>query len=234
LSKTPRDIVIETLHARIAEGSAHFPRPTTVGAPTELLKSSSSSAEVLPESTWRETLLSCQECALHSARTRVVAPENFLAQRIMLVSDFPDSSDENAPKASPLFAPQSSPHNVLQRLLNYLGLANEVHRAFAIKCVSPKGIPNDALRTCSKHLVREVSLVNPDVIVCSGPRSAQSLLNGKVESSVLLSELCAVGPLTIEGRERLVLLIPAARELETFEKWRGPVAAFLKQNLAQV
>ena len=180
------------------------------------------------------SLENCTRCTLCQGRQRVVTSSAIDKKPIVFVSDFPEVTDEAASSAELLFSNPTSVHNVLQRLLTYLSLSEIVFRTFAIRCVPQKGIPNDALGECNNHLCAEIAAVDPTFIVCCGLRSAQSVLYKLPHSFTQLPEVGEIPPVMIEGKQRRILLIPSARELEANEKWRGATAAFLKRTLPQV
>jgi uracil-DNA glycosylase family 4 len=229
------------MHTLSAEGVRHFPKPSL--PKQESLPQKSSETQISSQSAsdlgaqFKDLLASlsdCSACALSQGRNRVIAAHQFLPQKIMVVSDFPEPADELASAEEPLFTTQKSPHQVLQRLFNYLGISQSIHRSFAIKCIAPRGIPNTTPQTCARYLLAEINCVDPEVIICAGLRSARSVLSKTTWNIAETPELGEIGPLLIQGRFRKVLVVPASTELEANEKWRGPVGAFLKQALAQV
>jgi uracil-DNA glycosylase family 4 len=247
VNRTAPGSIIDIMHSLSSGGVRHFPKPQSplpdqASHPTPPQKTSQESSistclEVAPNSrcpTLLSSLPECKDCPLSQNRTRVVTPHQFIPQKVMVVSDYPEPADESAPLEEPLFTAHKSPHQVLQRMFHYLGISQSIHRTFAIKCTAPRGIPNTSAQSCAKYLLAEIACVNPEIIICSGLRSARSILSTAIWNFAETPELGEIGSIPIEGRPRRLLLIPSATELEANEKWRGPVGAFLKQALAQV
>lgn len=207
----------ERFEALLAQGVTRFPRPSEAPLPEAEVESASQTP------TPGDTVAAdpCPNCPLAAQRKRIVASARTTRAPIMVIADFPSPDDENSTDPQ-LFASPAGESAVLHNLLQRLGHPPEaVHRAFALKCVPHRGIPNGALATCAALLAREIRSVDPDVILAFGLRTCQVLAGIAGTSLPPPPEAGEWGTFALAGRNRRTLALPSFRELSAFKEWRA-------------
>jgi uracil-DNA glycosylase len=207
--------VTEQYLAQIARGVQRFPPPHSASEAAleveQLPSEIASPAHRLPSE------LKCEKCPLKSSRTQLVAEPSFSPRKYMALLDFPDAAEQDSPE---LFRNEKLASHIAMRLLMRLGIQEQTHKSFALKCVPKNGIPNGALKSCHDPLQFELERVAPQVLFCFGLRALLSLatLYGfQLEQSVEIGELIHT---KLPFR---VFCLPSVRELESFPEWRAAV-----------
>lgn len=124
--------------------------------------------------TWRRLCLSCRRCALREGARGVVFGEGNPHAAIMFVGEGPGSDEDKLGRPFVGAAGQ-----LLDRILTAAGLAREdVYIANVVKCRPPGNrLPQrDEIAACLPLLGRQISLVDPLIIVCLGAVAAQALI----------------------------------------------------------
>lgn len=234
IQSNPAAQIFERYCAQVAHGVQHFPRPVSAqpkAPPHEEITSATVRVELAD-------VPACVRCDLASTRKRVVLARTFEARPFMALADFPEVHDE---EALALFSQDTAASALLVRLFAKLGIDDQVHRSFALKCVPRKSVPNGALEACKPNMLAEITAVDPDVIFCFGVRSFLSLsslasislpsmshsqASNKADSHSGQGGLIECGEcpaVHIAGRDRRVFVFPAARDLAAFPEWRSGV-----------
>jgi uracil-DNA glycosylase len=122
-----------------------------------------------------EAIQSCVKCPLHQGRTHAVPGEGNPQAMIMLVGEAPGEIEDR--QGRPFVGPSG---RFLIRLLEQNGLNREdVFITNSVKCRPPNNrFPHvKELEVCKQHwLLRQIELVNPEVIVLLGRALLRQLL----------------------------------------------------------
>ena len=131
-----------------------------------------------PANAWielKQLVSGCVKCGLHKTRTQTVFGVGDPGAEWMLIGEAPGAEED---RLGDPFVGQAG--RLLDNMLAALGLdrANNVYIANVLKC-RPPGNRNpepEEVAKCSPHLLRQIELVNPKLIVAMGRFAAQTLL----------------------------------------------------------
>ncbi len=123
----------------------------------------------------------CMKCALHQTRTQTVFGVGDENAEWMLIGEAPGAEED---RLGDPFVGQAG--KLLDNMLAALGLSRQknVYIANVLKC-RPPGNRNPApeeVEQCSPHLLQQIELVKPKLIVAMGRFAAQTLL--KTDASI--------------------------------------------------
>ena len=123
----------------------------------------------------------CMKCALHQTRTQTVFGVGDENAEWMLIGEAPGAEED---RLGAPFVGQAG--KLLDNMLAALGLSREknVYIANVLKC-RPPGNRNPApeeVEQCAPHLLQQIELVKPKLIVAMGRFAAQTLL--KTDASI--------------------------------------------------
>jgi DNA polymerase len=145
----------------------------------------------------------CTRCSLHETRTRPVFADGSVDARVMCVGEAPGQKED---ESGVPFVGRAG--QLLDRLLSSVGLGRSgVFICNVLKC-RPPGNRNptaEEIEKCSPFLRRQLSLVNPEIVIAFGTFAARTLLEaneslGRMRRSVH----------RYEGRPLVVTYHPAA------------------------
>lgn len=122
----------------------------------------------------RAVALSCTRCPLHESRRHVVFAEGDARARVLCVGEAPGAREDETGRP---FVGRAG--RLLDRLLLSVGFRREdVFICNVLKCRPPGNRDPDPLEIerCSPLLLRQIELVEPDVIVAFGAFAARTLL----------------------------------------------------------
>jgi len=122
----------------------------------------------------REEIGDCRRCRLCEQRTNIVFGVGTPATRIMFVGEGP-GADEDA-QGEPFVGRAGQ---LLNNMIQAMGLRrDEVYIANVVKCRPPKNRTpeRDECETCGPFLMRQISVVRPEMIVALGATAAKFLL----------------------------------------------------------
>jgi len=187
-------------------------------APTrQAVAAATSSLPVLPASyiELREHALSCTRCRLSEGRTKVVFSDGVEHARVMVVGEAPGASEDET--GVPFVGAAGK---YLNLLLSTVGLSREdtVYIANVLKCRPPgnRDPMPDEIEACSPFLLKQIELVQPEVLLAVGSFSAQLLTGlGKVALGKIRGEVHSY-----RGVPLVVTYHPAA--LLRNPKWTRP------------
>jgi uracil-DNA glycosylase len=153
---------------------------TPVAAPQRTPRLLNGAFDPLPVSLtdFAQTICTCQRCALGASRTKFVFADGNPRARIVFVGEAPghDEDIQGLP-----FVGRAG--QLLNQLLAGVGLSrNEVYICNVLKCRPPNNrdpLP-DEVATCRPYLLTQLSLINPDLLVCLGRHAAAALLQTEV------------------------------------------------------
>lgn len=122
----------------------------------------------------RETVLRCRQCDLHQTRTQAVFGVGNQRAQWMVVGEAPGADED---KQGEPFVGRAG--QLLNNMLYAIGLKrDEVYIANVLKCRPPNNRdpkPEEAVQ-CSEYLFRQISLIQPKLILVLGRIAAQRLL----------------------------------------------------------
>lgn len=116
----------------------------------------------------------CIRCPLHQTRTQTVFGVGHRAAQWMVIGEAPGEQEDL--KGEPFVGRAGQ---LLNEMIRSIGLQREdVYIANVLKCRPPKNrdpLP-DEVTACESHLLSQLSLVQPDIILAVGRIAAQNLL----------------------------------------------------------
>jgi uracil-DNA glycosylase family 4 len=122
----------------------------------------------------RREITRCTRCDLHLSRTHAVPGEGPLRARVFLIGEGPGREEDR--RGLPFVGRAGT---VLDGLLASIGLRRqEVFITSVVKCRPPdnRAPTREESRTCRSYLVRQLALVDPEVIVPMGQWAVWDLL----------------------------------------------------------
>jgi uracil-DNA glycosylase family 4 len=135
----------------------------------------------LPLSGWaalESDVRDCRRCALHQGRTQAVFGAGDRAADWMIVGDAPDEAGDR--QGLPFVGPAGQ---LLDAMLGAIGLSRDaVFIAGALRCRPPgdREVRAEEIAECRAHLLQQVAMVRPRIILAFGPVAAQGLLGTRV------------------------------------------------------
>ncbi len=182
-----------------APGQAEKPAPAE--SPDEPVARTLSKASAVPEGAtpavarearilkmdWRELKLAvpaCTACALHKTRTQTVFGVGDENADWLLVGEAPGAEEDRLGEP---FVGQAG--RLLDHMLAALGLqrGRNVYIANVLKCRPPanRNPAPEEVAPCAPHLLRQIELIKPKLIVAMGRFAVQTLLNTEASISSL-------------------------------------------------
>jgi uracil-DNA glycosylase family 4 len=158
-----------------AQGGPHPPRSlanvedTQVGDTPVILNDKPAALRAI-----REDIGDCRRCKLSQGRTNIVFGVGDPHARIMFVGEGP-GADEDA-QGEPFVGRAGQ---LLNNMITAMGIRREdVHIANVVKCRPPQNRTpeRDECDTCGPFLMRQISVVRPEIIVALGATAAKFLL----------------------------------------------------------
>lgn len=210
----------DKLYSLLQDGIEKFP----------LTKTTRNTNEEQPGINPSAAVIQCQRCSLSMSRKKVMVQNKWLPKKFFVLSEFPESEDEQGQNPN-LYSPDSSSGLIL-KLTEKLNIQNDCHFSFALKCFPEKGIPENALSTCSQHNLKvELECINPEVILCFGPKAllflAQLIPHKNMESPIENGSIFSLN--LIAGKDaKKVFFLSSSRDLRQFPHWRTQVWKFLQ------
>lgn len=203
----------DRFYAQIAEGVKHFPSPSTPPGMENALGAVAQNLSL-------ESVKTCQACPLALVRRQVCVSDVQTHKKIFAVLDFPEVADETS---EGFFSTTDGSSALVARLFDKLGVANQVHYSFGVKCHPKKGLATESAAQCAGNLAWELSQVLPEAIVVFGQRALRSLALANGEASLLSSQENSEVTCTVAGRAVKLFVAASAKELETYPEWRSTV-----------
>ncbi len=131
----------------------------------------------------RDELGDCKRCKLHKERNNIVFGEGNPDAKLMFIGEGP-GRDEHI-QGRPFVGRAGK---LLDKMIMAMGLKREdVYIANVVKCRPPnnRNPEPDEVAICSPFLIKQIEIVDPDVIISLGAVSAQFLLNTRINISRL-------------------------------------------------
>ena len=191
--------------------------PTEVSAPD--VASRPAGVETMDWATLEQAVASCQACALCQNRSQTVFGVGSRSARWMIVGEAPGEQEDR--QGEPFVGRAGQ---LLDRMLAALGLsrdhaaqAGHVYIANVLKCRPPanRNPQPQEVAQCEPFLLRQMALVQPDIVLAMGRFAAQSLLKttepiGKLRGRV--HEVAGV-PVVVTYHPAYLLRNPADKAL---------------------
>lgn len=216
MQKQVNSQIKDKFYSLIAEGVEKFPNNPYLISNTDQTTHSNQD----PYS----TISNCSLCALAKSRKKVLISSEIVYKKFFILSEFPETEDE---QSSTVYSDKSSSGLIL-KLVEKLGLFQDCHFSFALKCVPEKGIPQGSLSICvQNNLKKELQAVNPEAILCFGQKALLALAH--FDKSLLLAEENSLAmPFEFENRQKSVFFLASSRDLQAFPQWRNQVWSCLE------
>jgi uracil-DNA glycosylase len=128
----------------------------------------------------------CTRCKLHAGRTKLVFADGSPTAKLLFIGEGP-GRDEDL-QGLPFIGRAGK---LLTQMIEAMGLQRgEVYICNVVKCRPPQNrAPEpDEVAACSPFLLRQIDLVNPQVIVCLGSIAAKTILNTTMGISTFRGE----------------------------------------------
>lgn len=127
----------------------------------------------------RDYMGDCRRCGLCAGRKQIVFGRGNPDARLVFVGGFPDAADDQTgtPFSSELIA--GSADGLLTRMLAAMGLTpDDVYLSMLVKCRPPSGRAPlaDEVRECAPFLFKQLSVIQPQVVVTLGEFATAALL----------------------------------------------------------
>jgi uracil-DNA glycosylase len=122
----------------------------------------------------RDDIGDCTRCKLHKARNKIVFADGDPRAKLVFVGEGPGRDEDM--QGLPFVGRAGK---LLTQMIEAMGLQRQdVYICNVVKCRPPENrLPEpDEIKTCSPFLLRQLEVVDPQVIVCLGACSAQTLL----------------------------------------------------------
>jgi uracil-DNA glycosylase len=129
----------------------------------------------------------CTRCKLHTKRKTIVFGEGNPSAQLMLIGEAPGAEEDMQGRPFVGRAGQ-----LLMKMIEAIGFQrSDVYIANVLKCRPPenRNPEADEIAECSPFLFKQISLIQPKLIIALGTFSAQLLLNSKSSISSLRSRV---------------------------------------------
>jgi uracil-DNA glycosylase len=124
--------------------------------------------------TFQQEISNCRNCPLGDARSHIVFGDGNPHARIVFVGEAPGAEED---KQGIPFVGQAG--QLLNKLLEGVGFERrDVYICNVLKCRPPQNRDPkpDEVEACSPYLMSQLSLINPEILVCLGRHAASTLL----------------------------------------------------------
>lgn len=144
----------------------------------------------------------CKKCLLHKSRNKVVFFRGSIKAKLMFIGESP-GRDENI-KGKPFIGVAGK---LLNEMIEKASINQKEIYICNINCCMPENAPRGKptqkqIRICSKRLKRQISIVDPKVIVTLGGMSTSSLLKRNIYITKIRGSHIK---LKIGGKKRIIV-----------------------------
>lgn len=128
-------------------------------------------------------ILSCRRCVLSETRTRVVPGEGSFKSPLMFVGEAPGRDEDE--QGRPFVGRAGQLLTKIIKAMKYE--REEVYITNIVKCRPPdnRNPHSDEIASCKDYLLRQIDLINPDVIVTLGKVAASFFIESKLGMTAL-------------------------------------------------
>lgn len=127
----------------------------------------------------RAQLQDCAACPLHNGRKTVVFGEGNPRARLMFVGEGPGATEDEMGRPF-----VGAAGRLLDKIIEAGGWRREeVYIANVVKCRPPGNrVPTaEEMASCLPNLLRQIELIQPQLLVCLGATAAQGLIDAKIK-----------------------------------------------------
>lgn len=175
------DVWLERTPTLVTE-SVSVSETVTVIEPAPVAESTSkpeqnNAIESLDWQALRSTVAECQKCSLANTRSNIVFGAGKETASLMILGDAPKKKDEQ--QGEPF---SGEVGKLLTAMLKAMGYQRkDVYISNIVKCpiVENENFSSEAAAACEPYLLREINLLQPDLILVLGSAAAQQLLKSK-------------------------------------------------------
>ena len=205
-------------------GLSHRPCPDPVSGPLGAVSDPEAALAEL-----RVEIGDCRRCRLCEKRTHLVFGVGDARARLMFVGEGPGYEEDR--QGLPFVGKAGQ---LLNRIIRAMGIAREqVYIANVVKCRPPENrtpLPDEAA-TCSPFLLRQISIIRPQVLCALGGAAVQTLLQTSAPVSRLRGEFRSLpdGTRVMPTFHPAYLLRNPEKKKEVWEDMKK-VMEFLVQN----
>lgn len=167
---------------------------TTVEEKTSSEKVNQVNIASLDWNSLKNQVAECQLCPLSEIRTQALLGTGNQDAALMIVGDAPTAEDE---QQGDVFSGQSG--KLLTAMLKAMGYQrSDVYLSNIVKCktVENQEPSEEQASSCEDYLLRQISLVKPQLILALGSTAAQRLLKSKSNMSRLRGQLHYIDDIT--------------------------------------
>ncbi len=173
----------------------------------------------------RNQVVNCKKCILHKSRQNAVFGESDLSARIVIIGEAPGANED---KQGRPFVGRAG--KLLDEILEKYGLNRQkgVFISNIVKCRPPENrLPRkQEIDSCFPYLEKQISLINPEIIVLLGLTAARSFMGLQEQMKEIRGK-----EMEKNGRKVIVTYHPAAilrnpnfrpileKDLETVSKY---------------
>jgi len=166
---------------------------TSISAPIESNENieaeviATTNVETLDWQALRAHVSECQLCGLSKTRTQTIFGSGNKTASLMIIGDAPNAEDEQQGES---FSGQAG--KLLTAMLKAMGYQrNDVYISNIVKCKTTENQEpsEEQAISCEPYLLRQISLLKPELILALGNAAAQRLLKSKSTMSRLRGQL---------------------------------------------
>ena len=175
LSETTRRQYLDAMDIALWQRRTTIDQTALPVQPEAVVPAADATVGTNPEwATLEEAVRGCTQCPLHSTRTQTVFGVGNRKAKWMFVGEAPGAEEDR--QGEPFVGAAGK---LLNAMLAALGLKREeVFIANVLKCRPPnnRDPQPDEAEQCESHLIRQIELIQPKLIVALGRHAAHSLL----------------------------------------------------------
>ncbi len=157
-------------------------------------------------------IMSCKKCRLHKTRHKAVPGEGIINPKYMFVGIAPGKEEDLTGKP---FIGKSG------KFLDFLLKQNNIDRSkcfitSVIKCHPPKNrMPKqEEINACLRYLIKQIEIVNPDIIVCLGKLPEKVIKNLKLKTKIFYTYHPSAGMRFPKIKEKMIKDFKKLKELD--------------------
>lgn len=121
-----------------------------------------------------DKIQNCQNCKLSQTRKQVVLSTGSLESEVMFIGEAPGADEDEQGKP---FIGRSG--KLLRKLIDQSGMdSTKVYITNIVKCRPPnnRDPEKDEIQECTQHLITQIQIIHPKIVVCVGRIAMQSFL----------------------------------------------------------
>lgn len=209
-------IVYDRLLANVIDGVGHFPKPLRESIACE-------SSENQNKLNLQKRIQQCQLCPLAAKRSNALVANVIEQRKYFILAEFPDTIED---QTNEVFSIKSPFSNLILNLLGKMGILEQSHFSYVIKCCPEKELPENSLKICAtNHLIEELKIVSPEYIFCFGYRALKALAFSTQDPlfSLNINENSKLEKIRVFDNSIQPYFFSSIRDLHQFPHWRKQV-----------